>query len=54
MQTDIESFEGPAAWQSEQYVGTDWIDVLSPQHERELADAARALHGRVTASFSLC
>ena len=34
---------GTAAWQSDEFNSDSWIDVLTPEQESELADAALAL-----------
>lgn len=43
MSPGVKQFGGPSAWTSDQYAGTDWIDVLTEQQLAELAAAARAL-----------
>ncbi|MGI9285493.1 MAG: TauD/TfdA family dioxygenase [Pseudomonadales bacterium] len=43
MKRKIRIYEGPAAWQAEEFQGSDWIDVLTTTQKQELIDAARAL-----------
>ncbi len=43
MSAELKEFSGTPAWRAEEYTGTSWVDVLTPEQKQELDAAARAL-----------